>query len=160
MRDVQSVMQKSEPDTDVLLYFPIHDMWSSSADMFAGNSSRSDRKGIMMEVHTVSNWLCLMPDFQRLFEEMTAAGFFFDFVSDRRLARLEVENGAIKSGGKYYKTLVVPHCQNISSDTLKALDSLARKARKTRGQRRRSICRYRAAFGRKLSGFRKTKNGQ
>ncbi len=76
----QSVLQAGQPANDVLLYWPIHDLWMNP-------------KGttIPLTVHH-HDWMAR----QRIGEvadTLLAKGFAFDFISDRMIASLKVEQG-------------------------------------------------------------------
>lgn len=111
---VQSVLQSGKPDNDVLLYFPAHDIWSST-------------NGLLMTftVHNVSTWLGKNPAYDlalRLWDE----GYGYDYVSDAFLAKATVENGRIGIGGASYRAVVVPRVAVMRAETLRRLGDLAR----------------------------------
>jgi hypothetical protein len=113
----QKLLQDSKPDNDVLVYFPIHDLWATKAKSGGGVH--------LLEVHHVDRWLLDLP-FGKLSERLWKEGYAFDFVSDLQLKNLKVEaNGALSSGNATYKTLVIPSITYLPEETLKELQRLA-----------------------------------
>jgi hypothetical protein len=113
----QALLQNSSPDNDVLVYFPIHDLWSSP--------SKSSGGVHLLEVHHVDRWLLGLP-FGRLTQQLWHDGFGFDYVSDRQLTRLKADqNGQLNSGGARYKVLVIPSSHFMPEETVIELQRLA-----------------------------------
>lgn len=104
----QSFMQNSVPNNDILLYFPIYDAWTER-----------DRRNL--------------PHFGAHTEELTKElsnklinqGFTFDYISDKQISKLQVENELIKSGNVAYKTILVPSTKHIPLETMQKLMALA-----------------------------------
>ncbi len=108
----QSVLQAGEPANDVLVYWPIHDLWM-------------DSEGVLqpLTVHHKS-WI----DDQRIGDIATLLddkGYAFDFVSDRMLADIRCQNDTLRAPGGTYKTILVPQCRFMPVATLKRLSDLA-----------------------------------
>jgi hypothetical protein len=115
----QRRLQQSEPDNDVLVYFPIHDLWAKPTKSAGGIH--------MLEVHHVEQWLLPLP-FGRLCEQLQQHGFAIDFVSDDLLNRLKVgQDGSVQSAKAKYRVIVVPTCTTIPETTLQTLLALAKK---------------------------------
>ncbi len=113
----QALLQDSKPDNDVLVYFPIHDLWATKAKSGGGVH--------LLEVHHVDRWLLDLP-FGKLSEKLWKEGYAFDFVSDMQLKKFTVDaNGALNSGNAAYKTLLVPSATYLPEETLKELQRLA-----------------------------------
>jgi len=113
----QELLQSSQPDNDVLVYFPIHDLWSTRAKS-AGNVH-------LLEVHHVDRWLLDLP-FGKLTQELWKKGFAFDYVSDLQLTRLKLDkNGNLTSGHAVYKSLLIPASTFMPEETLRELQRLA-----------------------------------
>ena len=111
---VQSFMQAGEPDSDVLLYWPIWDSWH------AESKSRMD-----FRVHNPL-WFHDRP-FGRLARTLHESGIAVDYVSDRQLARnISVRGGHIRSPGAGYSAIVVPSTEHMPPETLARLIALAR----------------------------------
>lgn len=113
----QRLLQNSKPDNDVLVYFPIHDLWATKAKSGGGVH--------LLEVHHVDRWLLDLP-FGKLSERLWKEGYAFDFVSDLQLKKFTVEaNGVLNSGNATYRTLLVPSATYLSGETLKEIERLA-----------------------------------
>ena len=82
----QSVLQAGRPHNDVLLYWPIYDLW-----MTGGNRERR------FSVHDAS-WLDGTSCGDAA-QWMIDQGFSFDFVSDQQLDRLSARDGALHTAG-------------------------------------------------------------
>ena len=111
----QSFLQAGQPDNDVLLYFPIHDLWH-----------KADKLLYQLSVHYISKWLYGSP-FHSAAKTMWTRGYAFDYVSDRQLADVRFSSDRLCSGGAKYQTVVIPKCQLMPLNTLKTLISLAKK---------------------------------
>ncbi|HSV28423.1 MAG TPA: glycosyl hydrolase [Candidatus Omnitrophota bacterium] len=108
----QSVLQAGQPDNDILLYWPIHDLWS-----------RPDGMTLNLNIHRRA-WFEEQP-IGKLAQKLWNAGYQFNYVSGRQLAAAKVENGKITTPGGVYRIVVVPQTRVISAETLRALDRLA-----------------------------------
>ncbi len=108
----QSVLQAGEPANDVLVYWPIHDLWM-------------DSKGLLknLTVHSKS-WIDnhRIGDIANLLD---SKGYAFDFVSDRILDKIRYQNGELLAPGGTYKVVLVPKCTFMPAATLKRLADLA-----------------------------------
>ncbi|GAB3495711.1 glycosyl hydrolase [Spirosoma knui] len=114
----QRLLQQSKPDNDVLVYFPIHDLWAKPAKSAGGVH--------MLEVHHAERWLLPLP-FGRLGEQLQQRGFSFDYVSDELMNRLTVgQNGSVRADGATYRVIVVPAVTYIPETTLQKLLTFAR----------------------------------
>ncbi|MCE7068198.1 glycosyl hydrolase [Dyadobacter sp. CY326] len=113
----QELLQNSKPDNDVLVYFPIHDLWATPA--------KSSGNVHLLEVHHVDRWLLDLP-FGKLTQQLWKQGFAFDYVSDLQLKRLQLnKNGDLTSGNAFYKSLVIPASTYMPEETLRELKRLA-----------------------------------
>lgn len=112
---VQSVTQTAKADNEVLLYWPVYDVWN-------------DAKGLMMAlgVHDVDRWLHPTA-FYKNAVSLTKKGYSFDFVSDKVLTHTVVDNGNLITNVKAtpYKTVVVPTLNLMPITTLESLISMA-----------------------------------
>jgi alpha-L-rhamnosidase len=108
----QSFLQEGEPANDVLLYFPIYDRFSSP--------------GREMLEHFDGVGQFDGAPFKEAAEEMMDRGYSFDYISDKQIRALKVEDGNIVSAGhSRYKTIVIPHCRYIPLETMEALIKLS-----------------------------------
>ncbi len=108
---VQSFMQQGRADNDVLLYYPVHDMW-----MEQGKEGRLTHVGGGHDVGITQT------DAQALLD----AGYAFDLISDRQLANTTFARGALQAGGLNYKVIVLPETRYVPAQTLARLVGLAR----------------------------------
>ncbi len=108
----QSVLQAGRPDNDILLYWPIHDLWH-------------DCKGLVnnLTVHSVS-WLEDQP-VGRTAQALWNAGYAFDYVSDAQLARAKADGKTIQMPGGDYRAIVVPPYKHMPLETMQELRRLA-----------------------------------
>lgn len=117
IENCQSILQQSKPANDVLLYFPIHDIWAK----------RFNKEFLVpMTVHHSDHWLA-STDCGVLAKELWDNGFAFDYISDRLLSDATVENGNIQLQGGNYRAIVIPECTYISETTMEKLINLASK---------------------------------
>ncbi|MEX2316160.1 MAG: glycosyl hydrolase [Pirellulales bacterium] len=110
----QSMLQSTKPDNDILLYWPIHDLWQNS------NGLRMD-----FRVHNAKEWLLDTP-FGKTAQQLDRIGYFIDFISDRQLAECRVIDGRIQTpGGSRYVAVEVPETKFMPLSTLAALSELS-----------------------------------
>ena len=62
----QSLLQAGKPDSDVLLYFPVHDLWSDI---------RSDNLALNLSIHNLDEWLHTMPMYRDMVVMTSGAGY-------------------------------------------------------------------------------------
>ncbi len=111
----QSILQAGRSDNDVLVYWPIYDVWD--------DAGRLDKQ---ISIHNIDEWLHPTP-FYKISKNLMDDGYLLDFVTDKMLAQMKVENGwmnASNNGGRY-QTLIVPSCEHMSLATLNNLKKLA-----------------------------------
>jgi hypothetical protein len=116
----QSFLQAGRPDNDVLVYLPIHDLWSKEVG--------TDNMLHFMGVHNSHVWFRhnLAPVDQAV-RMMWDQGFGLDFVSDRMLHKnISVAKGRLQATGGSYRVLVVAGCTIIPCETLQRIVDLAR----------------------------------
>lgn len=104
---VQSILQSGSMDNEVLLYWPIYDIWD-------------DPKGKMkpLTYHNVQDWL--QPSaFYRIATTLMDKGYGVDFVSDRLLADLQTITP--------YRILLIPAARRMPLETLLKIKELAEK---------------------------------
>ncbi len=109
----QSVLQASRADHDILLYWPIYDLWHEPKGL-----------NINMTVHR-REW------FEKqavgaAAERLWRRGFTFDFVSDRGLKGVRATARGLETAGGAYRVVLVPACRYMPADTLETLLSLVR----------------------------------
>lgn len=109
----QSILQSGRPDNDLLLYWPIHDLWHDQEPLVEELSVHRRR------------WLDGQP-IGPLARSLWNQGYAFDFVSDRQIATARGVNRDLALPGGHYRALLVPRCQRMPLATLRALLDLAR----------------------------------
>ena len=86
----QSLLQQGQPDNDVLVYWPIHDSWAKFNE---GNPL------VQFAIHRLDTWLSGTPFYETV-HHLLKEGYSIDYISDRFLEKINVENGIIKLPGK------------------------------------------------------------
>lgn len=109
----QSFLQQSKPDNDVLLYFPIF-------DRFAEPTS----KGLLEHFDGVSPEFN-NTDFKALAQQLLDKGYEFDYISDRQINKLTVQNQQIQTSGVAYKTVLLAESEVIPLETFEKLVKMA-----------------------------------
>ena len=107
----QSIFQTWTPDEDVLVYWPIHDLWWD-VDGFEQQ----------LTVHRRA-WFEEQP-IGRLCQALYDKGYAFDYISDRMLQRASAGTLALPSR---YRVLVVPQCRHMPDATARAIAALEAK---------------------------------
>jgi alpha-L-rhamnosidase len=111
---VQSFLQSGRPDTDVLLYYSFYESLTAR-----GKTRLAHFGGAAPPAQGTA--------FEKAAETLQAAGFTYDFVSDRQLRRSLSVNGRITTEGTAsYQTIVVPASRYMPLDTLLQVLELAR----------------------------------
>ncbi|MFB6174302.1 MAG: glycosyl hydrolase [Halobacteriales archaeon] len=108
----QSVLQHGEPDADVLLYWPVEDVWHRE-DGLADRLPILDRE-----------WFESYP-FGRLARRLREAGYAVDYVSDRQLRTATVNDGALSLPGGEYRVVLFPDTDHAPVETLRSVLALA-----------------------------------
>lgn len=111
---VQAFLQGGQPDNEVLLYFPIYDIWQTW------------RKGhyVTFDIHKISEKL---PAYEKLVFDIRKLGYDLDYVSDNQLLAASVEGKRVKTqGGTSYSLILVPDCQYMPASTAAKLLELTK----------------------------------
>jgi len=109
----QAVLQSGSADNDLLLYWPIHDVWHNPTGMVQ-----------TFTVHS-RGWFESQP-IGHTAEVLLRSGYAFDYVSDRLLAEARVAGGAVLLPGGEYRAIVVPPLTRMPVATMRRLVNLAR----------------------------------
>lgn len=108
----QSVLQAGTHANDVLVYWPIYDIWD-------------DVNGTLKEfkVHNTHDWLHM-----NQLRDMMQAGYSFDFISDRQIDKTLVNGTGLStySNGRPYEVMIIPECDVMPISTLKNILNLAK----------------------------------
>jgi hypothetical protein len=105
----QSILQDGKPDSDVLLYYPIHDLWHHKQDKLP-----------LFTVHNQNEWLWPTTFYQTSMD-LWNHGIAFDYASDDMLAKATVRNGRIQLGHNAFRALVLPGVKRMQPETLKRI---------------------------------------
>lgn len=108
----QAFLTAGNPDSDVLLYFPIDDI-----------RQRTDGIYMMFDIHSMGK---KMPDVKEYVNRLVKAGLDPDYLSDDLIADLFVDtDGTIVSkGGNRYKSIIIPPVDFMPEETMLALSNL------------------------------------
>lgn len=110
---VQSFLQEGKPDNDVLLYFPIYDVWQ-----------KYKRSNYMaFDIHKIGDKL---PSMEKAIYTIRDLGYDLDYISDKQLYTTDVEGDKIVTKGGDYKMIVVPECKYMPVKTARKLAELAK----------------------------------
>lgn len=111
----QEILQNSNSDNDILIYFPIYDYWNqtSSADQIP-----------CFSYNDFNSWFIQSPT-GHLSLELEMGGYLFDYISDKQILNLEYRNKSIVSGDAKYKLIIFPKCSYIPLNTLNKILELA-----------------------------------
>jgi len=110
----QALLQQGQPDHEVLLYWPIHEVW---AKFLKGSLFHQ------FKIHSLDEWL-YGTSFYDLAKDLMKAGYGVDFISDQFVQKATVQNGQLKLPGGSYKSLVVPHTELLPLATFQKLLAL------------------------------------
>lgn len=114
----QAFLSAGNPDSDVLIYFPIDDI-----------RQRTDGVYMMFDIHSMGK---KMPDVKEYVNRLVNAGLDPDYLSDALIDDLYVnDDGSITSkGGNTYRSIIVPPVKAMPLETLKALSDLQKQGAK------------------------------
>jgi hypothetical protein len=113
---VQSVLQSGKPDNELLIYWPVYDVWN--------NPKKNE---IPLQVHSIDEWLHPTPFYKQVVN-LQQAGYSLDFISDQLLDKAVVKNGLIQTSelASPYKVLVIPAATLMPVGTLQRIIELVK----------------------------------
>jgi hypothetical protein len=112
--NVQTELQRSTSDSDVLLYFPIHDLWSKHKGSHL----------LQLDVHKYEKWFGQTP-FGQTATLLWRNGISFDYISDRQLQGLKIDDkGRLYNDYISVAALIIPATTYISEATFLHLEAL------------------------------------
>ncbi|RZK76192.1 MAG: glycoside hydrolase, partial [Pedobacter sp.] len=113
---VQSVLQSTKPENEVLMYWPVYDIWHNENGMDAA-----------LNIHDLDKWLHPSP-FYKAASELTKKGYSVDFISDKLIAKSSTSKGLIitNDNATPYQTLVIPKAGMMPVTTLRDILDLAK----------------------------------
>jgi hypothetical protein len=127
---IQAALRSGKADNDILLYYPIQDIWHTPIKM--GNQLRSQLiKGeeinstlkilYKLTAHNYEDWLLPYPLYDVALT-LDSLGFSFDYISDKQLMHTSVIDGEFVTSGNNYKTLVIPKTTYMPIRTMRAIE--------------------------------------
>ena len=101
----QSFLQLGTPDNDFLVYLPVRDMWHQR--------DKSNTLLMQFDIHSMAK---KAPQFIRSILTIDSLGYDCDYISDRQLAKVRIEDGMlVTEGGTRYKALIIPSGTTIDA---------------------------------------------
>jgi hypothetical protein len=117
----QSVLQAGQPDNDVLLYWPVHDLWKQPAEY---NTPTQKAAGALPHHNVHEREWFEGEAVGEIAAQLWQRGYGFDFVSDCQLAAATVNRGIALADSRY-QVILVPPCETMPETTLARILSLA-----------------------------------
>lgn len=109
---VQTFMQLGEPDNDILVYLPFHDMIYAQPGRL-----------VQFDIHSMAE---RAPQFIASINAIIRAGFDCDYISDRYLLQTRVVGNQLSTTGRNrYAAILVPNVEHMPLATLQQLLLLA-----------------------------------
>ena len=100
----QSFLQQGKPDNDFLVYLPVRDMWRKRIPVKDGKLG--DDLLMQFDIHTMAE---KAPEFISSILTIDSLGYDCDYISDRQLAKVRIEDGMlVTEGGTRYRALIIP----------------------------------------------------
>jgi hypothetical protein len=109
----QSILQSGKPDNDILVYWPISDLWNTPEGMLPS-----------MTVSKIA-WFSEQPIGETA-ERLWNRGYAFDYISDSQLMNANADQDNVTVQGGAYKVVLVPPCNVMPVETLDKLIDLAK----------------------------------
>lgn len=115
----QAFMQSGKADNELLVYFPIHDLYATAPP---GRELLT-----YIRVHNTQEWLDRdQPAFGRSIQSLWERGYGFDFVSDTQLSNdIQSSNGILDAHGAAYRAILVVGSRRMPEATWRRLLNLA-----------------------------------
>lgn len=112
---VQSVLQNSRPDNELLVYWPVYDIWEDT-----------EQSALLQQltIHHISEWL-IPSTFYKMVKKLMDAGYSVDFISDRQLAEVAAGPEGIRTPGGTYRALLLPDSKRLPVATFQRFLDLA-----------------------------------
>jgi hypothetical protein len=108
----QSILQSGRPDNEVLLYWPLYDIWHNPAGLVQPLNIRE------------REWFENQP-IGKTAQQLWNSGYAFDYISDRQLVSSKTDKGILQTPGGNYRAIVIPCTEHMPVETLQKLMSLA-----------------------------------
>lgn len=114
----QSWLQAGEPANDLLIYWPIYDVWHDEQGL---------RKNL--RVHNSHQWFLNQP-IGKAANELDVRGVSFDYISDAQVLTCQVEEARIVTPGASYEAILIPDARFMPPATLAKLSDLGNRGAK------------------------------
>ena len=109
----QSFLQMGKPDNDFLVYLPVRDMWRKRLPVKNGKGTLGEELLMQFDIHSMDE---KAPEFISSILTIDSLGYDCDYISDRQLAKVRIENGMlVTEGGTRYKALIIPSGTTIEA---------------------------------------------
>ena len=107
----QSMLQAGRSDNDLLIYWPVYDVWADSGQLLN-----------MLTVHHIDEWLH-PTSFYKWSTHLIDRGYLLDFISDDQINNSQAGPSGINTndGQAGYKTLIIPASQFLRLSTLERI---------------------------------------
>ncbi|WP_018475370.1 glycosyl hydrolase [Echinicola pacifica] len=111
----QSVLQAGKPDNELIVYWPVYDVWAAEGNMFK-----------MISVHHIDDWLH-PTSFYSQTTGLMKQGYSVDFASDQLILNARVDQGKIltQNEASPAKALLFPKMEYFPIQTLERAIALA-----------------------------------
>ncbi len=118
----QSFLQMGEPDNDFLVYLPVRDMWRKRMPVTNIDPQIGDDLLMQFDIHGMEE---KAPEFIHSILSIDSLGYDCDYISDRQLAKVKIENGMlVTEGGTRYRALIIPTGTTIDANLKSLLDKI------------------------------------
>ena len=116
----QSVLQSGMPDNELLVYWPVYDVWANPKGMME-----------LISVHHIDRWLH-PTEFYKQSKQLMDLGYSVDFISDKMIAGSGIAKGEIKTheNSNTAKALIIPKVEFMPLETLENILTLAKNGAK------------------------------
>ncbi len=111
----QSILQSGHPANDILLYWPVEDIYHAYPYMLIKS----------MNVHRI-DWF-EDSEFGKLAKHLEEKGYSFDYISDTQLLEVSYLKDRLNTNGNNYKTILIPKTKHIPLPTWRHLYQIAEK---------------------------------
>ncbi|MDZ7722221.1 MAG: glycosyl hydrolase [candidate division KSB1 bacterium] len=108
----QSVLQSGKPANDILLYWPVYDIWH-------------DPDGLQKQLKVHDPAWIKESECGKTAKWLIEHGYAFDYISDHQLRTVRVEGEHLWTADVPYQTVLIPETQHMPVQTLRRLLSLA-----------------------------------
>ncbi len=109
----QSILQSGKPANDILLYWPLADIWHKYNNEIIKT----------LNVHSI-DWLT-NSSFGKVADWLKEKGYAFDYLSDQQLQQIKFNSGKLETGDVAYTTILVPATEHMPLKTWERLETLA-----------------------------------